>query len=84
MNINQALRKAYELLKSADIDTYILDSQLLLQKALNKDKIFIMINRDFEISNEEEKEYFEMVELRKNKMPAKYILGECEFMGRNE
>lgn len=83
MNINQALRKAYELLKSADIDTYILDSQLLLQKALNKDKIFIMINRDFEISNEEEKEYFEMVELRKNKMPAKYILGECEFMGLN-
>ncbi|MFU0824879.1 peptide chain release factor N(5)-glutamine methyltransferase [Clostridium sp.] len=83
MNINQALRKAYDILKSAGIDTYMLDAQLLLQKVLNKDKLFITINRDFEISLEEEKEYFDMVELRKNKMPVKYILGECEFMGLN-
>lgn len=83
MNIGKALTEAYKLLKNADIDTYMLDSQLLLQKALKKDKLFIMINRNFEISSEEEKEYFKMVELRKNKMPVKYILGECEFMGLN-
>lgn len=83
LNINQALMKAYNILKAAGIDTYMLDAQLLLQKVLNKDKLFITINRDFEISLEEEKEYFHMIELRKNKMPVKYILGECEFMGLN-
>lgn len=83
MDIGEALTKAYEILKTQNIDTYMLDAQLLLQKVLKKDKLFIMVNRDFKINEEEEKEYFEIIELRENKMPVKYILGECEFMGLN-
>lgn len=83
MKIGEILSIAYNTLKSAGIDTYIIDSQLLLQKVLNRDKLFIILNRDFEISREEEEEFLKILELRKNKMPVKYILGECEFMGMN-
>lgn len=81
MNIGELLKEAYSILKSSDIDTYILDSQLLLQKVLNKDKLFIILNKDLQVDEKEEKEFFKLIDLRKNKMPVKYILGECEFMG---
>ncbi|WP_309245121.1 peptide chain release factor N(5)-glutamine methyltransferase [Clostridium estertheticum] len=75
------LLESYEILKKVNIESYLLDSQLLLGKVLKKDKLFIMINRDFKISIEQENEFFRLIQIRKNKMPIKYILGECEFMG---
>lgn len=81
MKIQEALTKAYDILKNECIETYQLDSQLLLCKVLNKDKLFIILNRDFEINETKSKEFFDLVDLRKNKMPIKYIIGKCEFMG---
>lgn len=81
MKIGELLIKAYEILKNEDIDTYILDAQILLCKVLNKEKLFIMLNRDLEIGEEVVSEYLDFIELRKNKMPVKYIIGKCEFMG---
>jgi len=81
MNIGEILLKSYQILKSVKIESYLLDSQLLLGKVLNKDKLFIMINRDFNLNEQEQNEFLRLVELRKNKMPIKYILGVCEFMG---
>ncbi|MEF2114522.1 peptide chain release factor N(5)-glutamine methyltransferase [Clostridium frigoriphilum] len=75
------LLESYEILKKVNIESYLLDSQLLLGKVLKKDKLFIMINRDIKISIEQENEFFRLIQIRKNKMPIKYILGECEFMG---
>jgi release factor glutamine methyltransferase len=83
MNIGEALLEAYEILKEVQIESYLLDSQLLLGKVLNKDKLFIMLNRDFNLSHQEENEFLCLIKLRKSKMPIKYILGECEFMGMN-
>ncbi|MBU3111548.1 peptide chain release factor N(5)-glutamine methyltransferase [Clostridium lacusfryxellense] len=80
MNIGEILLQSYQILKSVKIESYLLDSQLLLGKVLNKDKLFIMLNRDFNINEEQENEFLQLVEKRRNKMPIKYILGECEFM----
>ncbi|WP_369700406.1 peptide chain release factor N(5)-glutamine methyltransferase [Clostridium estertheticum] len=79
--IQEVLLESYEILKKVNIESYLLDSQLLLGKVLKKDKLFIMINRDIKISIEQENEFFRLIKIRKNKMPIKYILGECEFMG---
>ncbi|MBU3157385.1 peptide chain release factor N(5)-glutamine methyltransferase [Clostridium estertheticum] len=79
--MQKVLLESYEILKKVNIESYLLDSQLLLGKVLKKDKLFIMINRDFKISIEQENEFFRLIQIRKNKMPIKYILGECEFMG---
>lgn len=81
MNIGEALIKSNFTLKDAEIENYILDSQLLLCKVLNKDKMFILMNREEELSETQEEEFFNLVELRRKKMPTKYILGKTEFMG---
>ena len=83
MNIGEVLKYAYDILKKENIDTYMLDAQLLLQKVLKKDKLFIILNRNETLSKDEEEEFLKLINLRKDKMPVKYILGECEFMGLN-
>nr|WP_309245265.1 peptide chain release factor N(5)-glutamine methyltransferase [Clostridium estertheticum] len=79
--MQEVLLESYKILKKVNIESYLLDSQLLLGKVLKKDKLFIMINRDIKISIEQENEFFRLIQIRKNKMPIKYILGKCEFMG---
>jgi release factor glutamine methyltransferase len=83
MNIGEILIKSYGILKKVGIESYILDSQLLLTKVLNVDKLFIMINRSFDLNPKQENEFIRLIHLRENKMPVKYILEECEFMGMN-
>lgn len=68
-------------LKKEDIDTYLLDAQLLLGMVLGKDKIYLITNRSKNVSIKDENEYLDLIEKRKKKMPIKYILGETEFMG---
>lgn len=80
MHIQEALIEGYNILKKNNIDTYMLDAQLLLSKAINKDKMFIIMNRDAKITEIEEKTFFEYINLRSEKMPIKYITGQCEFM----
>jgi release factor-specific protein-(glutamine-N5) methyltransferase len=82
-SIGQLLSAGYELLKDAEIESYMLDAQLLLSKALKKDKIFIITNRELSVSCEEAEEYMQLIEARKTKKPIKYLLGETEFMGIN-
>lgn len=79
--IGQLLTNAYDLLKNSDIETYVLDAQLLMAKVISKDKLFVLINKNQYVTPEIEEKYKELILLRSKKMPVKYILGECEFMG---
>ncbi|SHK41013.1 release factor glutamine methyltransferase [Hathewaya proteolytica DSM 3090] len=81
MDIREALLRAYDILKDGHNDTYKLDSQLLLGKVIGKDRMFTITNRDYQLTDGEVKEFFSYVELRRKKMPIKYILNKCEFMG---
>ena len=83
MNVSELLSFGYNELKNVGIESYILDSQLLLQKILGKDKMFLLTNKDYQVNVEEINKYYDLIELRKNKMPVKYIMGYCEFMGLN-
>lgn len=79
--VGELLKKGYEILKSVGISSYQLDCELLLGKVIEKDRLFMLLNREYEVSFEKVNEYFTLVEKRKDKMPIKYMLGECEFMG---
>lgn len=81
MKINELLNYGAEILKKAEIETYMLDSQLLLAKILEKNKLFIITNRDKEIEEDKVLEYKQAIKKRSAKMPVKYILGQSEFMG---
>jgi len=81
--IGSLLISGYEILKKANIDSYQLDSQLLLAKTLNVSRIFVLTNRGSEVTPSFVEKYFNLIDLRKDKKPVKYLLGECEFMGYN-
>ncbi|MBC2579877.1 peptide chain release factor N(5)-glutamine methyltransferase [Clostridium sp. DJ247] len=81
LKIGELLKNGYDILKSANIDSYLLDTELLLGKVLERDRLFMLLNRGHEVSVEQAEQYLKLIELRKDKMPIKYILGECEFMG---
>ena len=80
-SIRELLERGYEVLKNREIESYALDAQLLLGKVLNKDRLFILLNGNYEVPEKEAEEYYDYLKLRENKMPVKYILGHCEFMG---
>ncbi len=83
LNIGELLKFGYEVLKSSGISSYQIDCELLLGKVIKKDRLFIILNRNYRVSIEQQNEYCDFINLRKNKKPIKYILGECEFMGLN-
>ena len=79
--IGELLIDGNKILKEANIDTYILDTQLLLGKVLQKDKLYLITNKEEEIDKFKEKEFYRLINKRKDKMPIKYILKNAEFMG---
>ena len=79
--VGELLIYGNKVLKEANIDTYILDTQLLLGKVLKKDKIYLITNKDEKVSKFNEIEFYSLIEKRKNKMPMSYILKSVEFMG---
>lgn len=81
MKIQELLYEAYKQLKDNGIDTYMLDSQLLMAMVLNCDRMSIIINKDAEVSEESSKRFLELIEQRKKKKPLKYITNNTEFMG---
>lgn len=79
--IGELINIGSSMLKEKDIETYRLDTQLILAHVLKRDKLYIMTNRDVNVSIKNEEKFLEFIEKRANKMPLKYILGETEFMG---
>ncbi|MGL4774452.1 MAG: peptide chain release factor N(5)-glutamine methyltransferase [Clostridium sp.] len=68
-------------LAKVEIDTARLDATLLLCKVLNKDKLYLMINKDEKVNNIIRKEFEKLILEREKKKPIMYILGEVEFYG---
>lgn len=80
MTIREAIADAALKLKSAGIESYILDSQLLLAHALNATKTYILTNPDYPLTPEETAEFTRLITQRQTRYPIQYILGKCEFM----
>lgn len=79
--VRELLNEANLILKREEIESYILDSQLLLSHVLDKSKLWIITNSFERVSEEKEKEFLKLIEKRKSKYPINYILEEAEFMG---
>jgi release factor glutamine methyltransferase len=81
LKVQELLFKGYEILKNENIESYMLDSQLLLAKVLNSDRMSIITNRNAEVDENNIVEFLNLVNLRRDKMPLKYITKDTEFMG---
>lgn len=82
-NIKNLIQSASKMLKVAGIDTYLLDSQLLLGHALNKDRSFIICNPQFEPNIDQVELFHKAIVRRREREPLSHIVGYREFYSRN-
>ena len=80
MVIKEALMLGTSILADAS-NTPGLDSKILLEKACNCDRLFLLRNRDEALEDEAFSLYQSYLERRKSKEPVAYITNEKEFMG---
>lgn len=80
MTIQEAKKSIVQKIKASS-KSASLDADVLLQALLNKDKTFVLLNRDFELLPEQEKKLFDWIEARSKGLPVAYIIGKKEFYG---
>ena len=81
MTIREAVSRGSSELKASGIETYSLDSSLLLARALNISRSALIANGTDALSEEAHSRYRDFIERRKNGECAAYILGSKEFRG---
>ena len=81
MTITELLDEGTKILLNVDKENARLDATLLLGYIIGRDRLYILTHGEENINNNDKKKYLELIEKRKLKMPIKYILGSCEFMG---
>lgn len=78
MKIFEAIKEACNILNGSNLPQ--LDAEVILSHVLQKDKIYLYINRDRELEDSIAEEFFRLIERRKNGEPVQYIVGKQEFM----
>ena len=79
MNIQTAIYKAQLFLKKKKIKTPVLDSQILMSEAIKKEKEFVILNFDKEISNKSLKYFNELIYQRASGEPIAYLVKKKYF-----
>ena len=82
MKVLEAIKAGSKLLKEKNISTYILDSELLLSKSLNKTREEILINLEKNIKKKNLENFNKYLLRRLKKEPIAYLLGEKEFWSK--
>lgn len=80
-SIEELINAGASTLKESGIDTARLDAELLLGNIIEESRIYLITHKEEEVSADKAERYFKFIEKRRNKMPVKYILNKCEFMG---
>lgn len=81
LTVGKALGGAYARLKSAEILSFRLDSELLLAKCLQTSREKIIAYPERTLTPLEEQEFAAMLTRRSNREPVSYLLGMREFWG---
>ena len=83
MNIDQAIKEASSVLKKNHIKSAFLDCEILMSKALNKDRKFIIMNPNEKINDYEYRKFKKLISSRSNNKPIAYIIGKKSFWKYN-
>ena len=82
MNAFETIKFGSNLLKEKKISSFILDTEILLSKILNKSRENILTNLDQKINTKHILAFKECLKRRSNNEPIAYILGEKEFWSK--
>ena len=81
MNIKQALEEAKNILKSNNFEDSNIIAKELLSYVLKKDKVYLTINLDSDLTDIEYVEFTKYIEQIIDRKPLQYITQKQEFMG---
>jgi release factor glutamine methyltransferase len=79
MKLDIVIKKVHQKLKRNNIKSALLDSEILLSKAINKSREFIILNQNHDISKKEYDYLREMINQRTKGKPLAYITGKKFF-----
>ncbi len=81
MTIKQALKQARQVLIDHDIEEHAIESELLLRHTLKIDRVQLYLAFEQELSPQQYKTYWNLIQRRLNGEPSAYITGHREFYG---
>ena len=79
MNIQSAIIDAAYLLKKRNIPTAFLDAEILMSKAIDKDKKYILLNKDKDLKSKYLKYFKNLIKERLNRKPIAYLTNKKNF-----
>ena len=79
MNINSAISHGSKILKNKSISSSQLDSEILMSKAINKDRKYILLNPNNILDNNELKIFLNLIEQRSLGKPVSYLTNKKFF-----
>ena len=79
MNIQELIHHGSMVLKKNNIVSYSLDSEILMSKAIQKDRGYIMLHLDEKLDKKISDYYKDLIIQRSTHKPIAYILGEKSF-----
>ena len=79
MNIETAIKKAFLDLKNKNIESALLDSEILMSKVLKEDRGSVLLNSERSLSNQDYKNFRELILDRIKYKPIAYLIGKKSF-----
>jgi release factor glutamine methyltransferase len=79
--ISETLKQASEQLRAASVPNDVLDAQTLLAEALGKDRTYLIVNFNQQLSDDLLAQYQTLIARRVSGEPLQYITGHQEFFG---
>ena len=79
MNIETVIKKAFIDLKSKNIESALLDSEILMSKVLKEDRSSVLLNSERSLSNQDYKNFRELISNRLKFKPIAYLTGQKSF-----
>ena len=79
MNIHDAINKGKYILNENSIESSQLDSEILMSKAINKDRKYIILNSQNELDEEKLNIFYNLICERSKGKPIAYLTGKKDF-----
>tara|TARA_B100001057_G_scaffold284440_1_gene284765 strand:+ start:73 stop:915 length:843 start_codon:yes stop_codon:yes gene_type:complete len=79
MIIENAIKEGFKQLKQNNIESALLDSQILMSETINKDQKFIVLNPDKKIKNCDYEYFKKLISFRAKGKPVAYLTGVKSF-----
>ena len=79
MNIETAINNGMNYLKINKIKSSRIDSEILMSKAIKKQREYVLLNLDKEIDEEKIIYFYDLIKTRSKGKPIAYLLGKKEF-----